>query len=324
MNDSNSGTSADFTINLTMATHFLGLEDYNADQILELMDRARIIKSDIDRYRDTLKGKTLGLLFQKPSTRTRVSFEVGMYQLGGQAVVLSANDMQLGRGETVADTSRVLSRYLDGLMARLFSHDDMITLADHASMPIINGLTDRSHPCQALTDYLTMQEKFGQLKGLKVVYVGDGNNVAHSLAAGAAKLGVHLSIVAPAGYECDASFLAQAQYEAKAIGSSITQTTSIDEAIADANVVYTDVWVSMGEDEKRAKKLKAFMDYQITIDRFESARKDAIFMHCLPAHYGEEVTQEVAYHPRSVIFDQAENRLHAQKAIILHLLEGRS
>lgn len=305
-------------------THFLGLEDYTTDQILELMDRARIIKSDIDRYRDTLKGKTLGLLFQKPSTRTRVSFEVGMYQLGGQAVVLSANDMQLGRGETVADTSRVLSRYLDGLMARLFSHDDMIELANNATMPIINGLTDRSHPCQALTDYLTMQEKFGQLKGLNVVYVGDGNNVAHSLAAGAAKLGVHLSIVAPSGYECEASFLAQAQYEANAIGGSITQTTSIDEAIKGANVVYTDVWVSMGEDEQRAKKLKAFMDYQITVERFESAGKDAIFMHCLPAHYGEEVTQAVAYHPRSVIFDQAENRLHAQKAIILSLLEDRS
>jgi ornithine carbamoyltransferase len=263
-----------------------------------------------------LKGKTLGMIFTKSSTRTRVSFEVGMYQLGGYALFLSSNDIQLGRGETIYDTAQVLSRYIDGIMIRTFKQSDVEELARYGSIPVINGLTDLMHPCQILADLFTVYEHKGELKGLKLAYVGDGNNIANSLLHGCAKVGMDIAVAAPKGYECDAEIIAEAKEDAKLTGSTITLTEDPVEAVKDADVVYTDTWVSMGQEAEKDQRIKTFSPYQVNSKLFSMAKEDAIFLHCLPAYRGFEVTEEVINGPQSVIFDEAENRLHVQKAIM--------
>jgi len=302
------------------AKHFTDIHEISVNDLEEIFILSREMKSHPLRYRATLGGKILALVFQKPSTRTRVSFQVGISQLGGQGLALGQNELQLGRGETVADTARVLSRYVDGIMARVFSHNDIVTLAQYASVPVINGLSDLLHPCQAICDYLTIEENFGAMKGIKVVYVGDGNNVAHSLAYCAAKLGSHLVIACPAGYTPDKEVIDNAQQDAEETGAIIEVTEDPEEAVKGAKVVYADVWTSMGQEEEAQKRRKDLAAYQVNGHLFGLADEDAIFMHCLPAHRGEEVTDEIADHPRSVIFDQAENRLHTQKAVMALLM----
>ena len=302
------------------AKHFTDIHELSVNDLVEIFILSREMKSHPLRYRATLGGKILALVFQKPSTRTRVSFQVGIAQLGGQGLALGQNELQLGRGETVADTARVLSRYVDGIMARVFSHGDIVTLAQYASVPVINGLSDLLHPCQAICDYLTIEENFGAVKGLKVVYVGDGNNVAHSLAYCAAKLGSHLVIACPAGYTPDKEVIKNAKADAAETGAIIEVTEDPEAAVKGAKVVYADVWTSMGQEEEAKKRRKDLAAYQVNGHLFGLADEDAIFMHCLPAHRGEEVTDEIADHPRSVIFDQAENRLHTQKAVMALLM----
>ncbi|MCX5794586.1 MAG: ornithine carbamoyltransferase [Elusimicrobia bacterium] len=267
-----------------------------------------------------LAGKNLAMIFQKSSTRTRVSFEIAMRQLGGGGLYLSGNDMQLGRGETIADTAQVLSRYCDGIMARVFAHSDITTLAKYASVPVINGLSDYSHPCQAVADYLTVLEHKGRLRGLTLAYVGDGNNVAHSLLFGGAKLGVNVTIVCPKGYEPQKSVVDQCIVDGRESGARILVTDDTA-AVKGADVVYTDVWASMGQEKEHADRVRLFKDYQINAGLMaKTGKKDTLFMHCLPAHRGEEVTDEVVDSPNSVVFDEAENRLHAQKAILVSLM----
>lgn len=262
-------------------------------------------------------GKTLGMIFTKPSTRTRVSFEVAIYQLGGYALVFGANDLQLGRGETIGDTGRVLSRYLDGIMIRTHSHQDVVDLAEAADIPVINGLTELLHPCQGLTDIYTVYEKFGRLEGLKLVYVGDANNVAHSLMNAGAKTGMHVVVCSPPGNLPDATVMAGAKDDAKETGATIEVVHDLKQAIEGADVIYGDTWTSMGFEAEREKKLKELAPYQVTTKVMKATGKPGtIYMHCLPAHRGEEVTDEVIDSPASVVFDQAENRLHTQKAIL--------
>ena len=271
---------------------------------------------------DYLAGATLGLLFEKPSTRTRVSFESGMNQLGGQSLFLSASDIQLCRGESIADTARVLSRYLDGLVVRTYDHATVEEWARQASIPVINGLTDLCHPCQALSDLLTIREKKGPLKGLKIAYVGDGNNVANSLIEGAAKMGMVISLACPSGYEPDQRLVDLARVEAEETGASITISEDPHVAVKEAHVVYTDVWVSMGREREQSRRLKALAPYQLNERLLKNARPDAIVMHCLPAHRGQEISAGVLDGPQSVVLDQAENRLHMQKAILVEWLSG--
>ena len=266
-----------------------------------------------------LAGKTLAMIFEKPSTRTRVSFEVGMFQLGGHALSLNPQETQLGRGEAIADTARVLSRYVDGIMIRTFAQERVEEMARFATIPVINGLSDLLHPCQILSDIFTIREKLGGYNGLKVAYVGDGNNVANSWINGALRLGFDLWLACPPGYEPNARILARAQEEGS---SRIVLTHAPKEAVKEASVINTDVWASMGQEGERAERIKAFQGYQVNADLLRQARKDAIVMHCLPAHRGEEITDEVMDGTHSVVFDQAENRLHVQKAI-LALLMGK-
>jgi ornithine carbamoyltransferase len=264
-----------------------------------------------------LAGKTLGMIFTKPSTRTRVSFEVGIWQLGGYALYLGANDLQLGRGETIYDTGQVLSRYLDGIMIRTFSHQDVIDLAEAATVPVINGLTDLLHPCQGLTDVYTIYEKLGHLQGVKMVYVGDGNNVAHSLMFAGAKTGMHVVITTPPGHEPDPAIVAAARADAPATGARIDLIPDLAEAVKDAAVIYTDTWTSMGQEAEREQRIRQLSPYQVNPAlMLATGHSGTLFMHCLPAHRGEEVTDEVMDGPTSVVFDQAENRLHVQKAIM--------
>ncbi|MBE3647536.1 ornithine carbamoyltransferase [Paenibacillus polymyxa] len=301
---------------------FLELDDYSPEEIQYLIDLAIEIKrkhKNGEAYQP-LKGKTLGLIFEKSSTRTRVSFEVGMYQLGGHALFLSKNDIQLGRGEPISDMAQVMSRYLDGIMIRTFGHDNVVELARYASVPVINGLSDLAHPCQVLADYQTLYEQKGKLKGLKLAYIGDGNNMAHSLLIGGAKLGVHVSIASPAGYEPDPSVVAVSREIAKQTGSEIVITQSPQEAVKDADAIYTDVWASMGFEEEQKERELAFADFQVNEELVKLAKPDYLFLHCLPAHRGEEVTAGVIDGPNSVIFDEAENRLHAQKALLVALM----
>lgn len=301
---------------------FLTLVDYTAEEIQMLLDLAVQLKRRQKEGKPTpiLNGKTLGMIFEKSSTRTRVSFEVGMFQLGGQALFLSTQDLQLGRGETIADTARVLSRYLDGIMIRTFAHEKAVELARFATIPVINGLTDDYHPCQVMADLLTIQEKKGHLKGLKLAYVGDGNNMAHSLMQGGALMGMHVAVATPPGYEPRQDVLTYAKKLASAAGSEVTATHLPEEAVEGADVVYTDVWTSMGQEQETQQRLRDFRGYQVDEKLMKRAKPDALFMHCLPAHRGEEVTDEVADGPQSVIFDQAENRLHGQKAILVALM----
>jgi len=301
---------------------FLMLVDYKPEEIRYLIDLAIDLKTKqkAGEIYHPLKGKTLGMIFEKSSTRTRVSFEVGMYQLGGQGLFLSGNDLQLGRGETIWDTAQTLSRYLDGIMIRTFAHRNVVELARGATIPVINGLTDLSHPCQALADYQTILEKKGRLEGIKIAYVGDGNNVVHSLMMGGAKLGVHVAIATPEGYEPDADLVKQTQANAAETGSTVTVYRDPKEAIADADVIYTDVWASMGQEAEQKEREVAFSAYQVNEALVKYAKPDYLFMHCLPAHRGEEVSADIIDGNQSVIFDQAENRLHAQKAIMAAIM----
>ncbi len=305
-----------------MNKHLLTLHDWSTEEILDTLDLADKLKYEqkngIEHH--LLKGKTLGMIFTKSSTRTRVSFEVGMYQLGGSALFLSSNDIQLGRGETIYDTANVLSRFLDGIMIRTYKQSDVEDLARFGQIPIINGLTDLVHPCQILADFQTIREHKGKLKGLKLAYIGDGNNMAHSLMYGGAKVGMEIAIATPKQYECDPDVVKNALADAEATGTKITLTNDPVEAIRDADVVYADTWVSMGQEAEKAEKLKVFGPYQIDKELFSHAKPDAIFLHCLPAYRGYEVTEDVIDGPNSVIFDEAENRLHAQKAVMVKLM----
>ncbi len=299
-------------------THLLTLHTLTTEAIAQILKTAEHLKMQrkMGEAHPLLHGKTLGMIFQKPSLRTRVSFETGMTQLGGHAIYLGPDDISLGKRETTEDIATVLSRYVDGIMARVFGHAIIEELARYSSVPVINGLSDFAHPCQALGDFLTISEKKGRLQGLKLAYIGDGNNVATSLAYGAAKLGTHVVIASPPGYELPAAVLKEAQQDAALTGARISITNDPVEAVTDADIVYTDVWASMGQEAEQEERKHLFQAYQITLELLNNARPDALFMHCLPAHYGEEVTYEVARDPRSVIYDQAENRMHAQKAVL--------
>ena len=302
-----------------MKKDLLRVGDLNREEIEELLDLSQKLKArQKDGRRVTpLLGKTLGLIFEKSSTRTRVSFEVGMYQLGGQSLFLSSKDLQIGRGETIPDTARVLSRYLDGLVIRTFGHEIVEEMAHHATIPIINGLTDRHHPCQVLADLLTIQEKRQRLQGIRVGYVGDGNNMANSWLEGAAKLGLHLTLACPPGYEPDRETYQEALKEAAKSGAKIVITHDPRVAAEDADVLYTDVWASMGQEQEHKERLSAFQGFQLNRPLLRLAKPEVLVMHCLPAHRGEEITDEVLDGPHSIVWDQAENRLHLQKGILV-------
>ena len=307
-----------------MKRDYIDDRDWTPGDIAAVLDLAGRVKREPARFRTALSGKTLAMIFEKSSTRTRVSFEAGMFQLGGLAMFLSARDLQLGRGETVADTARVLSRYADAIMARTNAHATVEDLARHASVPVINGLSDLLHPCQALADFLTVRERFGTERGFPLCYVGDGNNVAHSLLLTGAKLGARVSVVTPPGFEPAPEIVDSASETARETGGSILVTQSLEEGLSGARAVYTDVWASMGQEAEAAERARVFEGYRVTERVFAMAARDAIFLHCLPAHRGEEVAAAVIDSPASAVFDQAENRLHAQKALLLTLLGGLS
>ncbi|UOY88546.1 ornithine carbamoyltransferase [Bacillus glycinifermentans] len=297
---------------------FLSLKDFSKEEILYLLQEAADMKNN--KIQRIFQGKTLAMIFEKSSTRTRVSFEAGMAQLGGNALFLSSKDMQLGRGETIADTAKVLSRYVDAIMIRTFEHEKVEELAEHADIPVINGLTDLFHPCQALADLLTIQEIKGTFKGLKATYIGDGNNVAHSLLIGCAKVGCDITVASPEGYEPNPGVVALAKAFAEESGADITITNDAALAVQDADVVYSDVFTSMGQESETNERLSIFSPYQVNSRLVSRAKADYIFLHCLPAHRGEEVAAEVIDGPNSAVFDQAENRLHVQKALLKALL----
>jgi ornithine carbamoyltransferase len=297
----------------------LTLADYSTEEVRELLRLAAEVKSRPERFRDALRERALGLLFLKASTRTRVSFEVGIQQLGGYGVSLVGSDSQLGRGEPLADTARALSRYVDLLMARVVTHAQIEELAAHASVPVINGLTDLYHPCQGLADLQTVIDCFGTADGVTIAYVGDGNNVAHSLLLAAAHMGADFAMASPEGYDVDAEVWAQAQKIAAVTGSALRKMRDPREAVTGAQVVYTDVWTSMGQEDETERRLRDFADYTVDQALMASSSSDAIFLHCLPCHRGEEVSAEVIDGPRSQVWLQAENRLHAQKAVMLFL-----
>lgn len=305
-----------------MKKDLVSLADLTPKELQAYLDDAVTIKKAFKAGNapPVLAGKTLGMIFQKPSLRTRVSFEVGMLQLGGHALYLSPNEIQLGVRESVPDVARVMARYVDCIMARVFAHADVLALAKHASVPVINGLSDFSHPCQGLADYLTVLEHKGPLAGLKLAFVGDANNVYHSLLFGGAKLGVHVACASPVGYGPSARILEIARPFAAASGSRITHTADPVEAVRDADVIYTDVWTSMGQEAEAEERRKAMRPYQVNAALVAAAKKDVIVLHCLPAHRGEEITDEVVDGPHSVVFDQAENRMHAQKAVLARLM----
>ncbi|MBP5653926.1 MAG: ornithine carbamoyltransferase [Clostridiales bacterium] len=300
--------------------------DFHEDVSFEDLDNLLEIASDLKAKTKAgiphpiLAGKSLAMIFTKSSTRTRVSFEVGMYQLGGMALFLSNDDIQIGRGETIYDTAHVLSGMVDGIMIRTFKHSDVEDLAKYGSIPVINGLTDDQHPTQALADLLTIKEHKGSLKGLKLAYLGDGNNVANSLLQACAKAGMDIAVASPADFTCPDKYVNQAKKDAEVTGSKILMTTDPFEAADGADVLYADTWTSMGQEEEKAKRVEIFKGYQINSKVMGVAHKDAIFMHCLPAYRGYEVTEDVIDGPQSVVFDEAENRLHAHKAILVHCM----
>jgi ornithine carbamoyltransferase len=292
--------------------------DLTTEEIYQILETAASLK--LKQYtgepHHLLKGKTLGMIFEKSSTRTRVSFETGIYQLGGYGLFLSSNDLQIGRGEPVSDTAAVLSRYLDGIMARVFKHQTVADLAKYSRVPVINGLCDYEHPCQILADFQTIMEKKRKLEGLKLTYVGDGNNVCNSLLFGCALVGMNISVASPKGYEPAKDVVKKAAECAARFGSSVEVTNSVEKAAKDADVIYTDVWASMGQEKEQQLRVKAFEGFQVNAKNLKSAAADYIFLHCLPAHRGEEVSAEIIDGPHSVIYDEAENRLHAQKAVM--------
>jgi len=302
--------------------HLVCLHDFTAEEILQILDRADDLKR---RYREgkqekLLNGKTLAMIFQKPSLRTRVSFEAGMHRFGGHAIYLGPTDIQLGKREATADIARNLSRYADAIMARTFAHKDIVGLAENASVPVINGLSDLLHPCQILADLQTVREKKGEFRGKKMAFLGDGNNVAHSLFYGCAKLGMHIALAVPPGYEPNQDVLSQAREDAKQTGAELVVTHDLGEALKGACAVYTDVWASMGQEEEKKIRQQAMQPYQLNQQALSQAEPDAVVLHCLPAHRGEEITDEVIDGPQSVVFDQAENRLHAQMAVLTQVI----
>jgi ornithine carbamoyltransferase len=302
--------------------HFLSIHDLTAGEVSSLFALTGALKREPAAFRTALAGKSLAMIFEKSSTRTRVSFEVGMTQLGGHALFLSSRDIQLGRGEPISDTAGVLSRYVDVIMARTFAHQTVLDLARYGSVPVINGLTDELHPCQGMADYFTLHEVFGDLRGRKLAYVGDGNNVAHSLMFGAAKVGMDVAVATPKGFEVKDKYLALAREDAAAAGTNVLVTHDAREAVAGASAIYTDVWASMGQEDEAAARREAFAGWTVDKAMMAGAREDAVFLHCLPAHRGEEVAAEVIDGPQSRIFDEAENRLHVQKAILLWALRA--
>lgn len=304
-------------MNKLQGRDFISLHDFSVAEVAYMLEVGLKLKSEQKRgvAHPLLAGKTLGMIFQKSSTRTRVAFEVGMYQLGGHALCLNPRDIQLGRGETIKDTAQVLSRMLDGIMIRTFSHDEVLELAQWASIPIINGLTDLLHPTQVIGDLMTIYEHKGSLKGRKLVFIGDGNNVAHELLFGGAKVGMDVTIACPPGFEPDPTVLQQARQDAQDTGARLEVMESPQEAVQGADVIYTDVWASMGQEEEAEQKESRFRFYQVNQTLVQKAN-DAIILHCLPAKRGKEITDEVMDGPQSVVFDEAENRLHAHKAIM--------
>jgi len=302
------------------ATDFLSIRDFPPAEIQHLLDLARDIKANPQDFATSLRGKTLALIFEKPSLRTRVTFDVGIQQLGGFSVYLSPAEINLGKRESVYDVAKNLERMVQGIMIRTFAHDIVVRMAEYAMIPVINGLTDYSHPCQAMADYLTMIELKETVAGLKVAFVGDGNNVAHSLMFAGAQLGAHVWVATPPGYEPKADAVQWAQTRGAETGGTLQVTNDPAEAASEADVIYTDVWASMGQESEAEARRRIFLPYQVNAVLFARAKADAIFMHCLPAHRGDEVTDEVVDDARSVVFQEAENRLHAQKAIMLELM----
>jgi ornithine carbamoyltransferase len=297
---------------------FTRIGTWNSDELKTALDLADELK-DLRRKREPhelLPGRTLGMIFQKPSTRTRVSFEVGIADLGGHGLYLAAGDLQLGRGETIKDTAHVLERYLDAIMIRAFAQEDVEELAEHAEIPVINGLTDYSHPCQALADLMTIRERLGRLSGARLAYLGDGNNVCVSLMVGAARFGMRFVAATPEGYEPDANAVTAARRAAVQMGGTVELVRDAQDAAREADVLYTDVWTSMGQEEEAERRRRDLGAYRIDEDLVSLASPDSIVLHCLPAHYGEEITEEILYGPRSAVWDQAENRLHAQKGLM--------
>lgn len=299
--------------------HLTTLLNWEKENIEEVLNLAEDVKNDKEKYREKLKGKTLGMIFEKPSTRTRVSFTQAMWELGGLPIYLSASDLQLGRGETIEDTAKVLSRYVQGVMARVYRHQTIEELAKYSSVPVINGLSDLFHPCQVLADFQTIKEKLGKYDGIKLTYIGDGNNMAHSLMVIGAKLSTNVTIISPINYMPNAWVVENVKEVAKKSGSHIIITEKIEE-VKNSDVVVTDTWLSMGQEDPGGIKRKTFEPYRVDKKIMNKAKKGAIFMHCLPAHRGEEVEAEVIDGSQSVIFDEAENRLHVQKALLLYLL----
>jgi ornithine carbamoyltransferase len=297
---------------------FVRIGTWNSEELktaLDLADELKALRKQREPH-ELLPGRTLGMIFQKPSTRTRVSFEVGIVELGGYGLYLSASDLQLGRGETIKDTAHVLERYLDAIMIRTFAQEDVEQLAEHADIPVVNGLTDYSHPCQALADLMTIRERLGRLSGARLAYLGDGNNVCVSLMVGAARFGMRFVAATPEGYEPDPNAVNAARRAAVQMGGTVELVRDPQEAARDADVLYTDVWTSMGQEEESERRRKNLAGFQIDDALLAHASPDAIVLHCLPAHYGEEITEEVLYGPHSAVWDQAENRLHAQKALL--------
>lgn len=300
---------------------FISIQDWSTDELNGFLQSAKAIKADPRKYGRRLEGKALAMIFEKPSLRTRVSFDVGIHQLGGYPVPLTQVEINLGKRESVSDVAKNLERMVDGIMIRTYSHENVRKLAEHAGIPVINGLTDFSHPCQAVADYMTVLELKGSFRGLKVAYIGDGNNVAHSLIYGAIRLGVHIAVASPAGYEPNPEVVEWARENASLTGSRIEIIRDPVAAATDADVIYTDVWASMGRESEAAKRREIFKSYQVNDSLVSHAKPDYIFMHCLPAHRGEEVSASVLESTNSVVFQQAENRLHGQKAILLALME---
>jgi ornithine carbamoyltransferase len=308
-----------------MKKDLLAISDLTREEIEGIFDRANFLKKGFyagDIYHP-LKGKVLGMVFKKPSTRTRLSFESGMYQLGGNTIFLSSKDLQMDRGESIIDTARIFSIYLDGIVIRTYSQKEIEELAVNASIPVINGLTDLHHPCQILCDMFTIKEKLGRLKGVKVAYVGDGNNIANSWLDGASKMGMNLSISSPAGYKPDSEITKKAISLAERNEGRIEFTEDPFEGVKDADIIYTDVWTSMGQESEYEKRLKDFKKFQVNADIVRAAKTNVMIMHCLPAHRGEEISSDVIDGDRSIVFEEAENRLHVQKAILEMLMGGK-
>jgi ornithine carbamoyltransferase len=298
----------------------ISIESLETNAIFEILALTEAMKSDKSKYADSLKGKSIGLIFQKPSNRTRVSFEIGMIQLGGHAAYLGPHEIEMGKRESVKDVAAVLSRYLDGIVARTYKHEDILELAEYAAVPVINGLSDRAHPCQALGDIFTIKEKLGSFKGVTLAYIGDGNNVLNSLMCASAKVGLDMKVATPKGYGAPEELMKTAKSFAGVSGSKLEFTSDAKEAANKADIIYTDVWVSMGQEKEAKKKEKAFKGFQVNDGIMKLAKAKCLVMHCLPAHRGEEITASVIDSENSIIYDEAENRMHVQKAILLKLL----